>query len=356
MKRLFGMFYATLLILLMVAGEIVIIFGFADRLGWQGIVWGIFGFALSCIFAPTFHELGHVAFAKAQGMRLKMTKFSFFRFAEREGKLRFSFASPFSTEETQAIPVRGGNMKKRALWYTAGGLIFGGIYAAALTVGALLVSLTSSSAAFLFWGGLPYAAYLFFLNLPPCVYKSGKTDGAVFRGIAKNFPAESVMVSAMEIYGRLSEEKSFSEIDKKYYFDVPQLPEDEPVYAMILDLRYRYYLEKGETERAADCLNRLASAAEYLPGENFEEIAAELVYMHSLNGDAARAEEAGKLCRGYLSKETATAKRILSVYSFMRGETEAAKKLKEQAGELLEREPIGGVRKFERILLARIPC
>lgn len=64
----------------------------------------------------------------------------------------------------------------------------------------------------------------------------------------------------MEIHGKLAEGKSFSEIDEKFYFDLPQLPEDEPMYAIILDLRYRYYLERGETERAADCLNRLASA------------------------------------------------------------------------------------------------
>lgn len=78
--------------------------------------------------------------------------------------------------------------------------------------------------------------------------------------------------------------------------DFPQLAEDEPMYAVMLDLRYRYHIEKGETERAADSLNRLASASSYLSEEEFSQTAAELVYMHSLVGDKARAEESGKTC------------------------------------------------------------
>lgn len=64
-------------------------------------------------------------------------------------------------------------MKKRAELYTVGGLIFGGIYSAALLAGAFLVRSVSESAAFLFLGGVPYAAYLFFLNLPPFRYENG---------------------------------------------------------------------------------------------------------------------------------------------------------------------------------------
>lgn len=349
------MFYAWLLIVLMAAGEAVTVCFFALRGGRVAFIYGIVGLLLACIFAPVFHELGHVSFAKAQGMRVRMTKFSFFRFAEREGRLRFSLASPFSAEETQAVPVRGGNMRRRAFLYTAGGLIFGGAYMIFVLFCGVLLSLASRAEAFLFWGGFPYAAYLFFLNLPPFTYKSGRTDGAVLLGIKKRFPSENAMVNAMEIYGELSEGKSFSEIDESYYFDLPQLPEDEPMYAMILDLRYRFFLEKGDMEGAADALNRLASAAEYLPGNNFEEVAAELVYMHCLNGDEARAEEAGKLCEEYLNGGTTSAKRILAARSAMRGDGESVRALKAQAEEALERERIEGVGKFERILLLRIP-
>lgn len=39
-------------------------------------------------------------FAKAQGMRVVMTRFSFFSFWEENGKMRFSFVSPFASDQT----------------------------------------------------------------------------------------------------------------------------------------------------------------------------------------------------------------------------------------------------------------
>ena len=358
MKRVFGKIYAALLLILMAAGESFVIFYFAWFKGTNRVAavsLGLAGWLLSCVLAPTIHELGHIVAAKKQGMRLKMSKFSFFRLSESAGKLRVSFASPFAAEETQCVPLMGGGMKKRAILYTAGGLIGGGVYLFIVLLAALLTGLFSKNVSFLFWGGVPYAAYLLLLNALPFVYGEGKTDAAVLKGIVKEAGAEKAMVYAMEIYGELSEGKSFSEIDEKYYFDLPQLPEDEPMYAMTLDLRYRYYVEKGDMKNAADCLNRLAASAQYLPQAQFDEVAAELVYMHSLNKDTERAEESGKLCKEYLGKDTAQAKRILAAYCAMLGKTEEVKALKAQAEDCLSREEIEGVKKFERTLLSRIP-
>ena len=82
------------------------------------------------------------------------------------------------------------------------------------------------------------------------------------------------------------------------------------LFAVILDLRYSYYLEKGEMEKAADCINRLAYVQAYLPPVQVEKIAAELMYMHVMNGDLARAEECGDMCREFLKGNTVTAKRV----------------------------------------------
>ncbi|MFQ9422867.1 MAG: hypothetical protein ACLR3U_02495, partial [Christensenellaceae bacterium] len=116
----------------------------------------------------------------------------------------------------------------------------------------------------------------------------------------------------------------------------------------------RYYLERGETERAADCLNRLASAQPYLSKNDFEQTAAELTYMHALNGDAERAEECAKLSREYLEREDATAKRILAAYASVKGEKGKALSLKERALGLLDKKGIEGVKRFEKILLERL--
>lgn len=243
-------------------------------------------------------------------------------------------------------------MKKRAELYTIGGLVFGGIYAFILLLFALL--LQGKNIACFFWGGFPYAAYLFLLNAVPFAYSGGKTDMLIFCGIKRELPAEKAMLCAMEIYGKLYEGKSFSEIERGLYYDFPQLAEDEPMYAVMLDLRYRYHIEKGETERAADSLNRLASASSYLSEEEFSQTAAELVYMHSLVGDKARAEESGKLAERYLREETPSASRILAAYAAFCGDGEKAKILKERAERLLSEEPCEGLRRFEKILLERI--
>lgn len=358
MKRVFGKIYAALLLILMAAGESFVIFYFAWFKGTNRVAavsLGLSGWLLSCVLAPTIHELGHIVAAKKQGMRLKMSKFSFFRLSDSAGKLRFSFRlavcrggnpmRPFNgrRHEKAGDPLYGGrtDRRRRLLAYR--------IACCASYGGCFLKTLP-----FFFWGGVPYAAYLLLLNALPFVYGEGKTDAAVLKGIVKEAGAEKAMVYAMEIYGELSEGKSFSEIDEKYYFDLPQLPEDEPMYAMTLDLRYRYYVEKGDMKNAADCLNRLAASAQYLPQAQFDEVAAELVYMHSLNKDTERAEESGKLCKEYLGKDTAQAKRILAAYCAMLGKTEEMKALKTQAENCLSREDTEGIKKFEKILLSRI--
>jgi hypothetical protein len=371
MKRGFRTFYVILLSVVCAALEVFLCASpFFDRFenmpfrGEIALLIVLAGVLFSLILSPTLHEAGHIALAKSQGMRLKYSKFSFFRLREEKGKLRFSFASPFRPEETQTVPKFGGNMKKRASLYTAGGLIFGGIFTLVLLILCLILGIcvwTKSVGGFayamyLFVGGaFPYAAYLFLLNAVPAEYPSGKTDMAILKGIKKGESEETAFVYAMEIYGELSDGKSFSEIEEKYYFDLPQMAEDAPMYAIMLDLRYRFYLDKGDTDKAADALNRLAASATYLTKEEFERMAAELVYMHSLLGDREKALESSKLCEAYLKGEEPAAKRALAAYSALRGDKEAVAILKSQAEKALAAEPMKGVAKSERALLSRIP-
>ena len=313
------------------------------------IVGLIYGFVLSLIL----HELGHVSFAQIANMDYVYVKFFCFKIYIKNGKKRLGFASPFAPDETQVLPKAGGNMQKRAILYTLGGLIYGGAFLLIILAGAILCTAVGKTS-YLLWGMVPYAAYLFLLNLPPVEYASGKTDTLVYLGLKKGYAAEKTMLSAMEIQGQLYAGKSFAEIDEKFYFDVPQLCEDEPLFAVMLDLKYRYFLEKEEYDKAADCLNRLAQAQEYLPDFEVEKLAAELTYLHSLRGDLERAEESGKLCREYLQSNETAAKRVLAAYSKAFGKTDAIELLKAQAQACLEQERIKGVRKFEEILLARI--
>ena len=351
MRKIIATTYAIICTLLLVAGFLVS-FGFAWGAGTAATVEVIIGLALGFVLAPIVHELGHVCFAWFAKMDCVYVKCFCIKIAVKDGKRRFALAWPFANDETQVTPKCGGNMEKRAARYTLGGLTCSALFLCVIVACAIVCAFLGS-VQFLFWGLLPYTAYLFFLNALPFEYGNGKTDALVYRGIKKGYDAEKVMLSAMEIQGQLYAGKTFSEIDAEYYFNLPQLCEEEPLYAVILDLRYRYYLDKEDLEKAADCLNRLAGVQCYLPDEEVEKIAAELTYMHVLNGDIERANDCAKLCEGYLKGNTVSAKRILLVYSKLVNRTEALEVLELQAREALGKERIAGVRQFEEKLISR---
>ena len=122
----------------------------------------------------------------------------------------------------------------------------------------------------------------------------------------------------------------------------------------MLDLRYRYYLEKADVEHSADCLNRLVNAQAYLPQLEMTKLATELVYMHSITGDVELAQESSKFCEEYLRSDNIAAKRALAAFSAVTGDNEAVSILINQARKLLEQEEIAGLKKSEEILLKRI--
>ena len=351
-KRAFTVVYATALTILLVLG-LVLSFYFAQKQGVYEAVACVIGIVLSLAFAPFFHELGHIVFALATKMQIVYAKFFCVKLIRIKGKLKIRFASPFRADETQVLPKCAENMQKRAKLYTLGGLFFSLAFVFAIAMEAVLFSIFASSH-YLLWGILPYSAYLFLLNVMPLQYAGGKTDMRVYQGLKRQEPAEATMLSAMEIQGFLAEGKSFAEIDESLYFRAPQLAEDEPLFAVILDLRYRYYLEKGEIEKAGDCLNRLINAEAYLPNEELEKVAGECVYMYSLLGDLQSAEQSGKVAKPYLAQEHATAKRILTAFTARFGDKENAEIIKKQAENALGNEQVAGVRKFEEILLSRI--
>lgn len=352
MKRRIATIYALLQTLLLLAG-LAFAFFFAWKGGTADMVWCLVGMAASFVLAPVLHEFGHVFAAWSVKMEYVLVKFFCFKSIRVQGKKQCRFASPFAADETQVIPKVGGNMQKRAVKYALGGVAVSGVIVAALLVAAIHCTCLWTTQ-FGLWGAVPYTAYLFLLNVMPLEYASGKTDMLVYLGIKKGAPAEQNMLAAMEIQGNLYAGKTFAELDEKLYYDVPQLAEDEPLFAVMLDLRYRYHLEKGEMERAADCLNRLALAQEYLPYEQVMDVAVELTYMHAVNGDLQNAEESAKLCKGALQKDTARAKRALLAYSLAIGKTDAAEILKEQALDCAVREYPLGLAKSEKILIEKL--
>lgn len=352
MKRILLTIYNIFVTLLLLTGYALAFF-FAWKKGTGEMISVLIGMVYGFVFAPIFHEMGHLWFAQIGGMEYVYFKAFCLRFVRKDGKIKFSFASPFAADQTQVVPKRGGNMKKRAARYAVGGLLVEGIVFLVLLTAAILCTVVGGSP-FVLWAMTPYFAYLFLLNAIPATLASGKTDAAVYLGIKKGYDAEQNMLAAMEIQGQLYEGKSFSEIDEKWYFNVPQLCEDEPLFAVMLDLRYRYYLEKGDFDNAADQLNRLAQTQAYLPDCEVEKIAAELAYMHAINDDIERANECEILCENYLSQDIASAHRIKAALARLKGDLDEVTARKARAEKALEKERIKGNAVFERILLSRL--
>ena len=351
MKRFLPTIYAIICTLMLCAG-LVLAFVFAWQAGVYDIVYCVIGTVIGFIFAPIVHEFGHIVFAKMANMRIAYVKCFCLQFqAGERSKLRF--CSPFAPDETQAIPKSGGDMRHRATLLTVGGLIFSGIFLLALLTTAILFTCLGDTN-YLLWSAVPYPAYLFLLNVMPLEYASGKTDALVLQGIRKGYPEEKAMLAAMQIQGELYAGKTFGEIDERLYYDVPQLCEEQPLYAVTLNLRYRYHIQRDEYDKAADCLNRLAVSQAYLLDSEVQTLAAELVYMHAIGGDTQRAKESANLCKEYLSSDTLLAKRALAAYMQACGEREKAMLLLAQAEELLQKEWIRGVADFEKILLSRL--
>ena len=98
----------------------------------------------------------------------------------------------------------------------------------------------------------------------------------------------------------------------------------------------------------------LAAHSEQGTAEETEKIAAELVYMHAINGDTENAKQSSNYCKEFLQGESVQAKRALAAYCLAIGKTEEAEILIEQARIALKKERVKGVAKGEEILLSRL--
>ncbi len=339
------------MLILTVTSMVVIIFLAMPSL--DNLIEAIVGTAVSLAVVPMVHELGHVSFALANRMQIAYCKFFIFRFYRKGEKLSFGFANPFAPEETQVLPMGSENMQKRAYAYAIGGLVFGGVLLL-IFLAASILSWSLDGSAYAVYSWLPYAAYLFLLNVVPVEYPSGKTDALVACGIKNQAPVEQTMLNLMRIHGELQQGKTFGEIAEEFYFSAPQIAVDEPLYVPILDVRYSYYLEKEDYENALDCLKRIREAGEYLTQEEIFSLERNLAYLSLLGGKDTVLKRAVHSDEKAWQADDIAVKRILALYMCGCGDDERTAALVAQAQALLPTVYPLGLRKHEEILLSRI--
>jgi len=351
-RSLLAKIYATALIALYFAGGLFLVCLSAFSSDWEELLFVIEGLAVSLIAAPIIHEVGHIVFASRAKMQTVYSKFFCVKVERRGGRYAFSLANPLKTDETQAVPTCGGEMKKRLEKYTLGGLIFEGAYLLIVLVGAILLSAFGIYSGKL-WGMVPYTAYHFLLNVAPFEYPTGKADGLIYHELKKNEPSARLMASVMDLQGRIYAGERYSEIEETA-FDFPVVAEDDPAFVSALELKYRRALEKEDFETAGKILLRASSCEDYLSEETAQKIASEMVYLYTLLGEREQANECAKRCVEYLKSEQVSAKRILATVAYCDGRLEECSVIKNQAKALLEKEEKVGDRLFEEKMLSTL--
>ncbi len=211
------------------------------------------------------HELGHLIFGKINGFKFSSMVIWFFKWQKLGNKTAFSFVM-FGDEAgyTEMIPTKEEGVENGFFAMTLGGLI-ASVIVTILGVPVLFIT-TLPRWLFMFWIMLiPIGIYFIFGTLLPSSTDGILNDGAVLYHLKKQTDNSKVMINLLKIQANLYCGKTPSEIDENLYFVVPQLAEDNPNFALLLNARYAYYLDKKDYEGAKQTIKRLLSLEEYLP-------------------------------------------------------------------------------------------
>lgn len=217
-------------------------------------------------FTALLHETGHLLVGKLNGFAFLSMTVWFFNWKRERGKIVFSLV-PIGEEAgyTEMAPKSTEDLERRFVKMTRGGLLFTLISVVIGAVPFVFLGKISAAAFTIFSMFLPMGLYYFFGNALP--YESGGegNDGKVLIDIKRKSDDSKVFIAMLKIQSELFNGKTPGEIDEKYYFDVPQLPEDDMNFVRLLTARYAYYVDKGEYAEAKAVTDRLLSLEEYLP-------------------------------------------------------------------------------------------
>ena len=317
----------------------------------------IVGAIIAGIIHTFAHELGHLVAGKNNGFKFSSMTVWFFKWSRVRKKIRFDFV--MMGEEagyTEMIPTCSENMAKRLKKMTMGGiwasLIFMIIGIPALFVAALPVWVYSILVMF-----LPVGAYFFFGSLLPSSTGGVRNDGAVVYGVNKNDDVSKVTVNLLVIQSELFNGKTPSEVDEKLYFDLPQLPEDNPSFAMLLSAKYAYYLDKEDYDNAKKTADRMMSIIDYMPKYFEHVIKTDALYNAcTFDFDEEKADDLMYELEKYLNNvNTATTVRAKTAYLlYVKREKEALDIFYNKGVKEADRCLIKGLGVFERKLFEKM--
>ncbi|MBQ9485961.1 MAG: hypothetical protein IJU83_03890, partial [Clostridia bacterium] len=224
------------------------------------------GALIAGFLCTLFHELGHLIAGKSNGFAFLSMTVWFFKWSRERNKTVFDFVMMGDEAGyTEMVAKSIGNLDVRLKKMTLGGLI---ATVVPMVIGVIPFFLVGKIPFFVFviWSMfLPVGAYVFFGNALPMSSGGAGNDGRVLYGLKKMDDDTKVILSMLCVQSELFNGKTPAEIDEKYFFDVPQLAEDDLNFIMLLSARYDYYLDKKDYENAKRITDRLLSLLDYVP-------------------------------------------------------------------------------------------
>lgn len=305
----------------------------------------------------TAHELGHFFAGKKNKFVFSSMVIWFFRWSRVKKKIKFDLV--MLGEEagyTEMIPTDSENVKKGLKNMTKGGIIASFILMI-IGVPPIFMSFLPVWVYSIWVMFLPVGAYFFFGSALPQSSYGIMNDGGVLYDLKKDNDRSKVTVSLLKIQAELFSGKTPSEVDEKLYFDLPQLPEDDPTFAMLLDARYAYYLDKEDYANAKKTTDRLLSLEEYLPKSYNLIIKTNALYNAcTFDFDEQKADDLTYELEKYLNNvNTAVNVRTKLAYLInVRQETQSAEVFFKKGYKEADRCQIKGLGEYERKLFDRL--
>ena len=348
-------------VITLVVGIVIIYFGYyhfyADYNVALIIFSLLFGGILSSIVCCIFHELGHIIVGKICGFRFNAVQILFVRIYWQGDRLRAGFhrLDDQLLGAAEMLPKNADRMYGKYFAETAGGLVASFLWLAGAIVALALSGHMHFAVYSLICTSLPCAFYVFYVNVLP--FGDPPTDGAILTGLIGKETGALTAVNMLAIEGYLSIGKTPGEIDRALYFDLPQLPEDDYNFLILMDYRISYFIDSGDISNAVRYSDRLKGLLEYVPKQCFNEIAGDILFCEcAYKRDATEAEKLYKKIRPYLLGEgDTTSHRIDAAYeTYIRQDKISALRKLSAAQQSLESCRVKGVALYEKKLLEYI--
>lgn len=319
------------------------------------------GAIVAAIVNAFVHEFGHIIAGKRNGFVFVSMRIFALRFVKFGKKIKTEFTSiGEELGETEMIPVNAENLEKRFAKMTLGGIIATGILLV-LSVSPLVFAFFMSSKLWWLYAltamFFPVGVYFFFANVLPMDNEGLLNDGAVVSGLKKGNAVSKVTVGLLRIHSELVNGKSPAEIDETCFYDLPQLPEDNPNFILLLNNRYAYELDKGDFVKAKKISDRMEELLDDMPKSYAGAVMADLLYNAcTFDFNEEKADNLVEDNERYLNKvNNFTNLRIKAAYlTYVVKDYDAASEFLSKAERDVEKCRIEGLKKFESKLISKI--